>query len=102
MNLRPFLLGVSLDPADIGMATRCHPQLMLEVKAVQKEGKGLGGEEGNSPGVSELGECLMLWVQGGEERLLISAGRCSAKVHSSAFRILLPTLMANHNSTGSL
>ena len=42
-----LLLGgvTGLGPADIEMATRCHPQLMLEVKAAQKEGKGLGGEE---------------------------------------------------------
>lgn len=99
-NLNTFLVEGSLCPADIGMATRCHPQLRLEVKAVQKEGKGLGGESGTSLGVGELGECLMLLMGAGV--LLISAGRCSAKIHLSTFRILLPRLMANHSSTGSL
>lgn len=48
-------------------------------------------------GVGEPGEDprLLRW-------LLISEGRCSAKVHRSAFRILLPMLTANHSSTGSL
>ena len=84
------------------MATRCHPQLRLEVKAVQKEGKGLGGEWGTSRGVGELGECLMLVMDWGVVALLISAGRYSAKIQLSTFRILLPMLMANDNSTGSL
>lgn len=37
-DLTLFLLeGVAgLGPAAIGMAARCHPQLMLEVKAAQK------------------------------------------------------------------
>lgn len=42
-DLMLFLLeGVAGEgPAATGMAARCHPQLMLEVKAVQKE-KGVG------------------------------------------------------------
>ena len=72
------------------------------MKAVQKEGKGLGGEWGTSRGVGELGECLMLLMDWGVVALLISAGRYSAKIQLSTFRILLPMLMANDNSTGSL
>lgn len=46
-DLMLFLLeGVAgLGPAAIGMATRCHPQLMLEVKAAQKEKEELGGDQ---------------------------------------------------------
>lgn len=57
----PFSLeGVAgMEPAAPGIAARCHPQLMLEVKTAQNEKKELGGEpEEDAPpqGVGELGE----------------------------------------------
>lgn len=66
-DLMLFLLeGVSAEgPAATGMAARCHPPLMLEVKAVQKEKKELGREQEDTPppapGVGELGEGPGWW-----------------------------------------
>lgn len=52
IDLRPFWFGgvAAPGPAAIDMATRCHPQLILEVKVVQREGKGRqGGEKEDAP-----------------------------------------------------
>lgn len=38
-----------MGPAATGMAVRCHPQLMLEVKAAQEEEKELAGEREEDP-----------------------------------------------------
>lgn len=76
-------------------ATRCHHQLVLEVKAARPEGKGWRSPPSSPTLIQAVGEFgkgprLVGW-------LLISVGRCSAKVHLSAFRILLPMPTANHN-----
>lgn len=63
-DLRPFLLeGVtSPGPSDPGIATRCHPQLILEMKAEQK-GKEPDGKKGETPlqGVSDLERAQGCW-----------------------------------------
>lgn len=75
-DLMPFLLGGVTGPsiAAPGMATRCHPQLILEMKAPQR--KKLGRERGED--TRRLLGWLLISSGSDLQRLLCLLSECSS------------------------